>query len=72
MNKILFIILSFLFPGIGQIIKGKVIKGILMLIIYIISWLLIFIPGMGIVRLIYMIYSAYDANKINTNNQNKF
>ena len=66
MNKILFIIISFLFPGIGQIIKGKVIKGILMFIIYIISWLLIFIPGMGIVRLIYMIYSAYDANKIET------
>lgn len=68
MNKILFIIISFLFPGIGQIIKGKVIKGILMFIIYIISWLLIFIPGMGIVRLLYMIYSTYDANKITTDN----
>ncbi|MCQ2964341.1 MAG: hypothetical protein MJ203_02090 [archaeon] len=68
MNKILFIIISFLFPGIGQIIKGKVIKGILMFIIYIISWLLIFIPGMGIVRFIYMIYSTYDANKITTDN----
>ena len=64
MNKILFIIISFLLPGIGQIIKGKVLKGVGMFILYIISWLLIFIPGMGIVRLIYMIYSAYDANKI--------
>lgn len=64
MNKILFLIISFLLPGIGQIIQGKKVKGILMLIIYIISWLLIFIPGMGIVRLIYMVYSAYDANKI--------
>ncbi|MDO5849902.1 MAG: hypothetical protein Q4P14_01690 [Methanobacteriaceae archaeon] len=69
MNKILFILISFLFPGIGQIIKGKVLKGILMLIIYIISWLLIFIPGMGIIRLIYMIYSAYDANKIETDTE---
>ena len=64
MNKILFIIISFLLPGIGQIIKGKVLKGVGMFILYIISWLLIFIPGMGIVRLIYMIYSAYDTNKI--------
>lgn len=57
-------IISFILPGIGQLIKGKILKGILMFIIYIITWLLFIIPGMGIIRLIYMIYSAYDAYKI--------
>lgn len=37
MNKKLIMIISFFFPGIGQIILGEVKKGIVMLIIYIIS-----------------------------------
>ncbi|MCQ2977344.1 MAG: hypothetical protein MJ232_04945 [archaeon] len=57
-------IISFILPGIGHIIQGRIKKGIIMFIIFLITLLLFIIPGMGIIRLIYMLYSAYDAYKI--------
>ena len=65
-HPIITAIISFLFPGIGQIIQGETQKGIIMFIIAIvisaITWYMSSI--FCIVSLIYSIYAAYDAYKM--------
>lgn len=62
-NAILAAILSFLFPGIGQIYAGEMKKGIIFFIIFIILVALYLTFGfiIGIIELIFAIYAAYDA-----------
>jgi TM2 domain-containing membrane protein YozV len=60
-------VLSFFYMGLGQIYNGQIAKGIAFMIIYSISWLLIFsiiLLPIGIVTtLILFIYGMYDAYK---------
>lgn len=65
-NPIIAAILSFFFAGIGQIYAGKLQKGIIMFIIYLILGVLSYLvtPYIGIISLIYAIYAAYDAYQI--------
>ncbi len=65
-NPILAAIISFIFPGIGQIYAGKLQKGIIMFVIFIIlaAINLLGIPFVWIISLIYAIYAAYDAYQI--------
>jgi TM2 domain-containing membrane protein YozV len=63
-------VLSFLFPGIGQIYNGQIGKGILFLILNSISWALVFVFGIGLIPLIIVeiiaTIDAYNtANNIN-------
>lgn len=56
-------IISFFFPGIGQIIQCETQKGIIMFVVFAIICILHFYVGgmFWIVSLIYSIYTAYDA-----------
>lgn len=62
-NAILAAILSFFFPGIGQIYAGEMQKGIIFFIIFIILVALYYMVSayIGIIELIFAIYAAYDA-----------
>ncbi|MCB2231813.1 hypothetical protein KQH82_13925 [bacterium] len=62
-------VLSFFWMGLGQIYNGQIAKGVVFIIAYVISWLLIFVL-VGIITtpilVIYGIYDAYtSATKIN-------
>lgn len=62
-------ILSFFYTGLGQIYNGEIGKGIGMIVLYFISWLLMFV-GIGFITTpiiwIWGIYDAYkSAEKIN-------
>lgn len=65
-NAILAAILSFFFPGIGQIYAGETKKGVIFLVI----WILLFVLGpftaslSWIVQFFFSIYAAYDAYKL--------
>lgn len=65
-NPILATIISFIIPGLGQIIAGEGKKGIILLIIAIILYALYFVAGslVSILSLILSIYAAYDAYQI--------
>ena len=65
-NPILAAIISFFFAGLGQIYAGKLQKGIIMFVIYLILGALYYLvsPFIGIISLIYAIYAAYDAYQI--------
>ena len=64
-NPIIAAILSFIIPGLGQIIAGETKKGIIFVVVAIIlvvlSALSIFI---SIIYFIYAIYAAYDAYQL--------
>jgi TM2 domain-containing membrane protein YozV len=64
-NPIIAAILSFIIPGLGQIIAGETKKGIIFVVIAIILGVLsavsIFI---SIIYFIYAIYAAYDAYQL--------
>ena len=59
-------IISFFFPGIGQIIQGETQKGAIMFVVYIVINIisLYVLAIFWIVSLIYAIYAAYDAYKM--------
>ena len=69
MNAIVAAILSFLIPGLGQAISGEVMKGIIFFIIALVIWAiaaLIFRNWVVyIIDLLYALYAAYDAYKLN-------
>lgn len=56
-------IISFFFPGIGQVVQGETQKGIIMFVAAIISIILTYALGTigNIIYLIYAVYAAYDA-----------
>ena len=56
-------ILSFFYMGLGQIYNGQIGKGIAFIVLYSISWLLIFILIGLITTPIFWIYGMYDAYK---------
>jgi len=56
-------ILSFFYMGLGQIYNGQIGKGIFFIVVYSISWLLIFILIGLITTPILFIYGMYDAYK---------
>lgn len=64
-NPLIAAILSFIIPGLGQIIAGETKKGIIFFVIALIlgalSGVIIFI---GVIYFIYAIYVAYDAYKL--------
>ena len=58
-------IISFILPGIGQVVQGETKKGIIMFVIsLILAVLLQYVSLLGIIYLIYAIYAAYDAYKM--------
>lgn len=56
-------IISFFFPGIGQVVQGETKKGIIMFVAAIILIILTYALGTigNIIYLIYAVYAAYDA-----------
>ena len=70
MNAILAAILSFIIPGLGQAISGEIVKGIVFFIIavilaVIVGWIFPHNMILYIIDLIYSLYAAYDAYKLN-------
>lgn len=65
-DKIIATIISFFFPGIGEIIQGEQQKGKMMFLIAVIIWCLIVIfgPYIWILEIIYSLYAAYDTYTI--------
>lgn len=64
-NAILAAILSFIIPGLGQIVAGETKKGIMFLVVAIILGVLsAFSLFISIIYLIYAIYVAYEAYKL--------
>lgn len=69
MNSIIAAILSFIIPGLGQVISGEVQRGIVLFIIALImgliasfifkSWIV------NIINILIAIYAAYDAYQLN-------
>lgn len=53
--------LSFIIPGLGQLIKGQVIKGILIFIACIVSWFILPII-LPFLIWIWNVYDAYNSN----------
>ena len=56
-------VLSFFICGLGQIYNGQILKGIIMIVCYMISWWLMFIIIGFITTPILWIYGMYDAYK---------
>ena len=65
-NPIIAAILSFIIPGLGQIIAGETKKGIIFVVVAIILGLLVtsISSFIGIISLIFAIYAAYDAYQL--------
>lgn len=65
-NAILAAILSFIIPGLGQIIAGEAKKGVIFLVIAIILGILVTMVSslISIISLLFAIYAAYDAYQI--------
>jgi TM2 domain-containing membrane protein YozV len=65
-NAILAAILSFFFPGIGQIYAGEMQKGIIFFVIFLILVALTYMVYyyISIIEFLFGIYAAYDAYKI--------
>jgi len=57
-------ILSFLWVGLGQIYNGEIMKGILLMVVYSISWLMMFIVIGFITTPILFIWGIYDAYSV--------
>ncbi len=56
-------VLSFFYMGLGQIYNGQLSKGIFFIILYSISWLLVFVLIGIITTPVLWIYGMYDAYK---------
>ncbi|MEW5994034.1 MAG: hypothetical protein AB1744_06525 [Candidatus Zixiibacteriota bacterium] len=56
-------VLSFFYMGLGQIYNGQIAKGIFFIVLYTISWLLIFILIGIFTTPVLWIYGMYDAYK---------
>jgi TM2 domain-containing membrane protein YozV len=54
-------VLSFFYMGLGQIYNGQIAKGIVFIVVYSISWLLVFVVIGLITTPILFIYGMYDA-----------
>lgn len=65
-NPIIVAILSFIIPGLGQIIAGETKKGLIFLVVAIVLGLLVgAISSMiGIISFIFALYAAYDAYQL--------
>ncbi len=65
-NAILAAILSFIIPGLGQIIAGETMKGLIFLAIAIILGVLYsFVSSfIGIISFLFAVYAAYDAYQL--------
>lgn len=57
-------VLSFLITGLGQIYNGQLAKGIIFIIVYFFSWLLMFVLIGLITTPILWIWGMYDAYKV--------
>lgn len=68
-NSIIAAVLSFFIPGLGQALSGEILKGIVFFIIAIVLGaivMLVFKNWMAsIINLIYSLYVAYDAYRMN-------
>ncbi len=62
-NSGLAAVLSFFYMGLGQIYNGQIAKGIFFIVLYSISWLLIFILVGLVTTPVLWIYGMYDAYK---------
>lgn len=65
-SPIIAAVISFLLPGIGQVVQGETKKGLIMFVIAIIlSALSLYVLALFyIISFIYVIYAAYDAYKM--------
>lgn len=54
-------IISFFFPGIGQVVQGETKKGIIMFVAAIVISIILTYALGTIIYLIYAVYAAYDA-----------
>lgn len=54
-------LLSFIIPGLGQLVKGHVGKGILIFFGFLIGLIILVLPG--VIVWIYGIYDAYNSNE---------
>lgn len=69
-NRILAAIISFILPGVGQMIQGQSYKGGVMLLIFIILLVLSYVMGsfygpyFAAITFIYELIAAYDAYRI--------
>jgi len=65
-NPIIAAILSFIIPGLGQIIAGETKKGLIFLVVAIVLGLLVgaISSMLGIISLVFAIYAAYDAYQL--------
>lgn len=65
-NPIIAAILSFIIPGLGQILAGDTKKGVMYIVIAIVLWILIPLTAFlsAIAGFIFAIYAAYDAYKM--------
>ncbi|KAF5086821.1 hypothetical protein [Methanobacterium aggregans] len=65
-NPIIAAILSFIIPGLGQIIAGETKKGLIFLVVAIVLGLLVgAISSMiGIISFLFALYAAYDAYQL--------
>ena len=65
-SPIIAVVISFLLPGIGQVVQGETKKGLIMFVIAIIlSALSLYVLALFyIISFIYAIYAAYDAYKM--------
>jgi TM2 domain-containing membrane protein YozV len=65
-NPIIAAILSFIIPGLGQIVIGDTKKGLIFLVAAIILYVLVSLVTsfLGIVSLVLSIYAAYDAYQL--------
>ena len=65
-SPIIAAVISFLLPGIGQVVQGETKKGLIMFVIAIIlSALSLYVLALCyIISFIYTIYAAYDAYKM--------
>ena len=54
-------VLSFFICGLGQIYKGQILKGLIMMICYFIAWLLVYVLIGFIIVPVLWIWGMYDA-----------
>lgn len=60
-NGIVALVLSFVFPGLGQIYNGQTRKGLILIASYVIAWILCLILIGAILAFVIWIYGMYDA-----------
>ena len=65
-NPIIAAILSFIIPGLGQILAGETQKGVIFFVIAVILGIVVMTvsAAVGIISFLFAIYAAYDAYKL--------